>query len=265
MSNNAALEAALKKLRLDFIDGMLDRLDEIETILTTLHHHDTAFDETFLDLRRHIHSIKGQGGTFDFPAISMIAHKMEDCIEVSPAINDNELHTLEIYFDRIRNILEAGVNPPEEELPNLLRAGNLDADKVIKDQKSRVIDILLVMPGGLQRKIIAQELASCGFRLSMFDTPTHALKHALQIPPDLVFATMEMVEMNGLELAHVFNAVEATRNRRFILMTSAGDTCTTVDSLPANVAVIRKGPTFFKELMEQLVAWRVFGNMGRVA
>ena len=265
MGKNAALEVALKQLRLDFIDGMIDRLDEIEIILTTLRQYDAAFDETFLDLRRHIHSIKGQGGTFDLPAISMIAHKMEDCIEVSPEINDNELHTLEIYFDRIRNILEAGVNPPEEELPTLLRAGNLDADKIIKDQNSRVIDILLVMPGGLQRKIIAQELASCGFRLSMFDIPTDALKHALQITPDLVFATQEMVELNGLELARVFNAIEATRNRRFILMTSAEDTRIPADNLPANVAVIRKGPAFFKELMEQLVDWGLFGDIGQVA
>ncbi|MEQ8804163.1 MAG: Hpt domain-containing protein [Rhodospirillales bacterium] len=265
MSKNAALEVALKKLRLDFIDGMLDRLDEIEVILTTLRQHDAAFDETFLDLQRHIHSIKGQGGTFDFPAISMIAHKMEDCIEVSPAINDNDLHTLEIYFDRIRSILEAGVNPPEEELSALLRMGNLDADKVIKDQKSRVIDILLVMPGGLQRKIIAQELASCGFRLSMFDSPTDAIKHAVQIPPNLIFATLEMAELSGLELAHVFNAIEATKGRRFILMTSIEDKRIPTDDLLPNVAVVRKGPTFFGDLMEQLVAWGLFGNLGRAA
>lgn len=263
MSKNAALEAALDKLRLDFIEGTLDRLDEIEVILTALRKHDAAFEETFLDLRRHIHSIKGMGATFEFPAISMIAHKMEDCIEVSPAIDDNELHTIETYFDRIRNILETGVNPPESDLPDLLRIGTLDAGKVIKSQNTRVIDILLIMPASLQRKIIAQELASCGFRLTMFDTPTDAIKHAIQLPPDLIFATLEMAELSGLELAHVFNAIEATKERRFILMTSAEDKRIPANDFPANVAVVRKGPAFFQELMEYLVDWGLFGDMGK--
>ena len=32
----------------------------------------------------HIHSIKGQGGTFDFGAVTTIAQKLEDFVEAVP-------------------------------------------------------------------------------------------------------------------------------------------------------------------------------------
>lgn len=265
MSTNKTLEAAIERLRLDFVEGSLERLDELEGVLMALRAHDESFADRFLDLQRHIHSIKGQGSTFDFPAVTQIAHRLEDFIEVSPRIGDSELDVIQIYLDRIRAILESGVNPPASALASLLRPDDLDPASITKSQQVRVVEMLLIMPKGLQRKIIGEELASCGFRVSMTEDPVAAIGQAIALKPDIIFATQEMAGMTGLELAQVLQIINATRGRRFILLTSADDAQIRRDALPPDTAIVHKGARFTEELMHCLVAWGLFGDWGAVA
>lgn len=265
MSTNATLEAAVAQLRLDFIEGTLDRMDTLEGTMMALREPDDRFSETFQDLQRHVHSIKGQGRTFDFPSITRIAHRLEDFIEISPKIGSHELDVIQIFLDRIREVLESGQDAPEKDMPRLLQVGALDPETVARSQPSRVVEILVVMPKGLQRKIIAEELASCGFRLSMVETPVEAISYAISNKPDIIFATLEMVQMSGTELARVLEVVEATRGSRFILLTSKDDKNVNRYRLPEQTVIIHKGAGFTEELMECLIGWGMFGTFGKSA
>lgn len=265
MAKNTSLEQALAKMRLEFIDDTLERLTTLDDLLFKLRSHDDEFDAAFQDLQRHVHSIKGLAGTFDFQSITQIANRLEDHIEISPQIGDRELDVIEVYLDRIGMILQAGENPPEQEMESYLRAGILSAEEIAKAQDVRVVDILLVMPQGVQRKLIAEELASCGFRLSMVDSPVEAIGRAIEIRPDIVFATLEMVQMSGTELARALEVISATQGSRFILLTSQDAESMAAKQLPANTAIIKKGANFFEDLMGTLVEWGMFGNVAKSA
>ena len=75
------------------------------------------------------------------------------------------------YVDAIHKIVDNGENPDDQETTKILRAlpvsGTITVDAIASDQTPRDIGFLLVMPKGLQRRIIGEELASCGFRVSL--------------------------------------------------------------------------------------------------
>jgi len=247
-------------LRNEFIDGGIERLDLLDNMLLEMRKRDESFDEHMRDLLRHVHSMKGQGSTFDFSSITEIAHTLEDYIEVSPTIGDEQLDAVQIYLDRMRGVLESGENPSPEELRKLLRLHDISAEE-IHSQGSKTVQMLLIMPKGLQRKIIAQELGSCGFRVIIADDPISAISIAIAKRPDMALSTMFMEQMTGMELVRAFRVIKKTKDIKFILMTSDNNDQDEAFALPSNTVMVRKGKDFTEDLTLALMKWGMFGNI----
>ncbi len=262
MDNSNKVKAALEQIQREFIDASIERLDQLDNMLIAMRRKDEAFSETLGDFLRHVHSLKGQGGTFDLPAITHIAHALEDYVEVSPNIGEKELDGVQIYCDRMRRVFETGENPPDDELQQLLRlsTAGMNAEE-IAGQDRKAVDMLLVMPKGLQRKIIAQELDSCGFRVIIAKNPIQALDLALTHGSQMVLATMVMQPITGLELARCMRQIKKTSDVRFILMTSDDNNESDTFTLPKNTVIVRKGKDFTEDLALALMKWGVFGNL----
>ena len=261
VANKAKFEEAMARFRLEFIESSGDRLDEIDAHINRLHAMDGGFTERFLELQRSVHTLKGSAGSFGFPTATVIAHRLEDYIETADTIGPNELDDIQIFVDVIRRIFESGDNPPNAEAAVILR-GLPSATAVaagFSNQTIKDISVVLVMPLSVQRKIVAGELASCGFRVTMAETGVAAVAAVMACHPDMVVASFELADMTGGELAHVFAAIEATRIHRFMLMTSFDLVDPRLASLPDGTAVVRKGNHFAEDLMETLVGWGVFG------
>lgn len=256
---NTDVAEMLARLRLEFIEGTLERMDGLDRLIVHMRAAPVETTTGIQEVLRHVHSIKGQGGTFDLPAISRISHALEDFVEVSPKIADHELDVIQIFLDRIRRILEDGENPPETAMVDLLRVGRPTAEQIAESQVKKIVEMAIVMPRGIQRKIIAQELGSCGFRVRTADTPTEGLRLILESKPDVVFATMVMSEMSGLDLARALSVIECTQERNVIVLASS--TKHDGEPLPKNTRLVHKGPTFSEELLECLVDWGYFGDV----
>ena len=71
------------QLRREFIDNTRDRLTIVDDLITRLMDGGSGFDDALMKLQRHVHSIKGMGGTFDFPTVTTIAHRLEDYMETA--------------------------------------------------------------------------------------------------------------------------------------------------------------------------------------
>lgn len=162
MDTDTSLDAVMRGLRLDFITNCQDMLGNIDELIVRMRAMDRR-DEAFMEIRRIIHSIKGQGGTFGFPLITHIAHMLEDYIETLLEISPPALNDIQTFIDRISAVLDSPTTPDETETESILEAlPNVQAkeftDQIVKDLRA-----LVVMPKGIQRKIIGQELVSCGF------------------------------------------------------------------------------------------------------
>jgi HPt (histidine-containing phosphotransfer) domain-containing protein/CheY-like chemotaxis protein len=256
LPDKAEIDAFLSNMRVDFIDNSLDRMDELETIIVRLKSGQGERPEEFLDLQRHIHSLKGSAGSYGFQLVSQIAHRIEDYIETADHIGPAELDAIQGFLDRVRAILEAGDDPEPDEaaaiLARLPSAAAAEAPVV-----RRHVNTLLVMPKGVQRKIIAQELAGWGMRLSMVENGVDSIQAAVCHPPGLIIASQELPDFSGVQLARLFGTMEATESCPFVLVTTYSEGNPALVGLPHDAAVVRKGKRFSADLRVLLESWKL--------
>lgn len=255
------LEAALLRLKDDFIATSLDKLDHVDQIIDAFYQGQNGTEDQYFQLQRDIHSIKGSAGTHGLSTLTLVAHRLEDYLESSSSASANKWQDIQAFCDEMRKLVELGAEPDatvrEETLKRLPSIVD-DKTTAISEQKKRHVTILLVMPQGVQRKVIAKELTDCGFDLSYATRPLEAVSLVMNINPDAVLSNQEFPHMTGLELAHVLKAIEATRETPFALLTSSD---IPKDTLPQETQLIKKGGNFMSELTDYLLDVGLFGRL----
>ena len=265
MSNSVTeLDDFVEQFRREFIETTIERLSTVDDLITAMMENQNA-DEALGEFLRHIHSLKGQGGTFDFPTITTVAHRLEDYVETAPEHTDSQLKDIQYFVDVLRRIIESGVDPDPQEITAILNslpvtAQDYDKVEAFDDHKPiQDVQILLVMPKGTQRKIIGKELAACGFQISNADTPVEAIKYAIDHKPDIIIGSREMEQMGGAEMAQVIQTIEATKDCRVVVAATSAKKDKELTNLPESARVIQKGPGFIDDLTECLSDWGFFG------
>ena len=254
MADQVDVEAFLANIKVEFIDHSLDRMNELEAVIGRLKAGEGDWQSQFLGLQRHVHSLKGSAGSYGFHLVGQIAHRVEDYIETVEDIGPRQLDAIQAILDRIRAILEAGQDPTPEEAAAVL--ARLPKAVVSGAPHGRPeTHALLIMPKGVQRKIIAQELAGWGMHLSMVDNGVDSIRAALCSAPGLIIASQELPDLHGDELARIFHMLSATEKCPFVLVTAYTKEDSALSDLPPDVAVIHKGTDFSVALRAQLDSW----------
>lgn len=250
--------AMLERLSAEFRDSCRESMDECDLILERLSKSGPTDTATLIELQRRIHNVKGQGGSFGFPAITLIVHKLEDYLEAAdkPA---GHVRDIQVFLDAIRAIVESGANPPEGDYPALLRTLPRARSGFTAVQRSRDVHVLLAMPKDVQRRIVRQELASCGFDVTCADTGVSAIGLVLSTRPDAVFASLVLPDMTGADLARALAAIGTARKCPFGLLTTKSADDPQFAGLPAWVIV--KNDRFMEALTERLIEWGLFGRV----
>ncbi|NQW01154.1 MAG: Hpt domain-containing protein [Rhodospirillales bacterium] len=261
---SSKIDEFVEQVRREFIESTSERLNSVDDLITAMMD-SQQFDESLVEFLRQIHSIKGLGGTFDFPTVSTIAHRLEDYIETAPEFAARQFKDIQYFVDVIRRIIESGIEPDASELSTLLKSLPVTAkdfaDIEAFDDNKPIQDVrlLLVMPKGTQRKIIGKELAACGFQIANSDTPVEAVKYAIDHKPDIVIVSRVMEQMGGREMARVLATIDATKDCRIIIAATTGKGDTAFADLPESTRVIQKGPGFIDDLTDCLSGWGFFG------
>ncbi len=248
---NPDLDMIIASMRDDFVVDGLDKLDEIDTALDQIDDGHGKYDNHLLEVKRIAHSIKGLGGSFGFISVSRIAHALEDFLEVSGSDGRIPIPETRVHIETMRRVLNSGTEPPEEEtamLLDTLPAPTQPGAAAVKRFKGKAV---LLLPSGVQRKIIARELNSFGLRTTVFDDPLHGIDFALSGATDLLITTMQMKRMTGLELAQAMAVFERTRHVKVAVLTADTDHLDGI-TVPANAHVIAKGPSFGRDMMQYL-------------
>ncbi len=261
MQETNAYEAILAQLRVDFIESSKERLITLNDLISTMMISNDP-SEKLPDFLRHIHSLKGQGGSFDFSFVTTVSHKLEDYIETAPVMGQRQFKDIQVFIDLIRDVMEATMDPPEDAIDGILSALPVTAVEFTEQPSLKNVRILLVLPKGLQRTIVGKELAACGFHISNADRPTEALAVAVVNPPDIVVVSRVMAEMNGVEFSNVLKQIGNTKNCRVIIATSTDTIGAEFKDLPAGTAIVRKGAMFSDDLTSCLIDWGFFGDIG---
>ena len=265
MSNvSSEVAAFIEQIRNEFIETTTERLNTVDDLITAIMEENKA-EEALAEFLRHIHSIKGQGATFDFPTVTTVAHRLEDYVETASEHSIDQLKDIQRFVDVIRQIIESGIDPDETEVLSILAAlpvtaKNFDEVEAFSDQKPiQDVQMLLVMPKSIQRKIIGKELAACGFQVANVDTPVDAIKYAVDHNPDIIIASRIMQQMGGRELARVLSEINATKECHIVIATSEEIPKTKMKEMPSSTRVVHKGTDFVSNLTDCLNDWGYFG------
>jgi len=246
------MDMILADMRQEFIESSEDRLDEVEEVTAQLLNKNNKVEYGLLEIKRHIHSLKGLGGCFGFPAVSIWAHALEDYLEAMNYIGAEQVWDIQLFLDSIRDVLEAGRNPSDEEIAAALKSMPL---KGIEQERSRLragLCVLLLMPRGIQRKIINRELTTFGFKVIIVESSMQAIDLAITLRPDVVISSMILDRMTGIELARILGAIDGTAHNKFLLLTASDEPATMTGSIPDNVRIAKKGRGFSRDLIKFL-------------
>lgn len=253
MNSDADLEMILADMRQEFLESCEDRLTEIEAALARMRSKQGNKENDASDLKRHVHSIKGGGGSFGFSSLTLLAHALEDYLETSREIGPDQVFNIQLFIDRMQGIVDSAVNPSDDETASVIRGLPLRGLKKNPRLESPTV-VLLLMPKGIQRKIMSRELAAFGFKLVIANGSMEAIDLALVHKPEIVISTMQIDRLTGLELGRVLATLDATKHARMLLMTADGRRSLEGQEIPHSIMVQKKGTNFSETLIRFLTS-----------
>ena len=169
-------EKTLERLKTDYIESSSDTLDKIDAIIERMHSGAGDKGADFVDLQRDIHSLKGSAGTFGFSSVTIVAHRLEDYIEATRRLSNEQLMDVQVFIDGIRGKFQADVNPTEAEMDAIARitragltalsAGNVEAVGMAMDACHQTLRLLGVSSPSLEALVEAVGPHALGAKLT---------------------------------------------------------------------------------------------------
>jgi len=227
-------------LRLEFIDDISDTLEGLFTRLETHrtgHGLDTA--KLLKRLLRDTHTLKGQGGSFDFPSITMIAHRLEDYLAGIDTLESHHIVDTQFFISAMMRILESGADPGDTACSQVLRGLPAKGSAMADFLPERNYEVMLIASTTVLSHAVEQILHSQGLRVIALKSPLHAFETAVRSRPDLVIASAMMAGISGIDLARAFASMTATRNIPSAQLTGFDRANTELKGLPKTVPTIR--------------------------
>jgi CheY-like chemotaxis protein/HPt (histidine-containing phosphotransfer) domain-containing protein len=235
----------MRVLQIELHDDASDRLAEMGRVLERMTA-DGPSDPALAALRRLAHNMKGIGGSFGYPALSQVAHRMESYVTDLTSWTRETAGELQKFIDRMAEMLDRPQQPTDEELAQIVRAlpTHLVQNFSVKDISAHTVEILLVTPTRALAKLLTQQIMACGFRVNAVNDPMDGLNAALRARPDMIITSQVMRTMTGVDLVRAVRAISATTRIPAAILTSQGSDRALFPGIPGDVVILRTGDHF---------------------
>lgn len=212
------LRAMLLQLRNAYLAEMPEKFDSLERLLLEIEKSGTNI-ETFNELYRIVHSLKGSGGTHGLHIITSICHQLEDVLNLTDggAKFTPELISISLeYIDLLRAATEQ-IQSDNESFPKVEEQLN----KLRRQLAKKKYKVLLVDNSKLSTDIYLQVLSKNQIQTVVMRDGISALTRALTEPFDLIITTNEVPMLSGIALIGALKLSKSrSRNTKTILITS---------------------------------------------
>jgi PleD family two-component response regulator len=187
-------------------------------------------------------------------------HNLEDYFETLYEVNAECLTHIRPYLDVTSDIIENQDEPSVESLRKIISRLRVADETFGSGQELKDIPALLVMGTGVQRSLVGKELVSCGFRVVTSHNPIEAIGVAISAKPKFAIINKLLPGISGVELTHIFKALDTLSDCKIILLTSDNDANAIQQTIPDNSIVMHKDAKFYENLTDQLIDWGLFGD-----
>lgn len=232
----------MDRLKQEFLAEAEDSLSWIQTALDEIHDDAAGASANTIEMiRRDVHSLKGMGAGFEFPTVTLIAHRLEDYLDSIETLKTAEARNVEVFLDHIQEILSAGIDNGLDAAEDLLHAlpGGNNADAA--PQQVIVGDILVVAQSRVMAKAIERELAPRGYRVTVAASPWRAFELAILMRPEALITSAIMDRMSGVELICALSQVSATAGIPKLIVSSLEPGHPELKRLPVGVDCLSPG------------------------
>jgi CheY-like chemotaxis protein/HPt (histidine-containing phosphotransfer) domain-containing protein len=234
------IEALLASLMQEFRDDTVDVLDGLAARLKSAGERGIdSGNPLFMEIHRHAHNLKGQGGSFNFPSVTVIAHRLEDYLIGLESLEPWHIEDVLKFIDAMAGILEAGSDPGTDACGPLLRGLPTKGSAEPDNRPAGDIEILLVATAPVLARVVEGKLHARGVRVVLLRKPLAALETVVRSRPDLVICSAIMNDLNGTDLVRAFGAMQATHDIPVALLTSFPRGHHELRDLPEGTVMIR--------------------------
>lgn len=232
-----AIQLLLLQLKQGYIDQLADRFDQLETLVLQIESNGFSA-ESYNELFRQVHSLKGSGGTHNLQIITNICHPLEDYLStINAQTNLQQVQFANIAFAYIDLLRDIGLR-----LQNRDETFH-DIDAVLAKLRARSFAprfaALIVENSTVLVKILSQTLEMFNFRIVTLDDGYQALGRALVEPFDLIISGNEIRQLNGTAMLAALKLAHGINSRTRTIMLSA--------SRPANIPALQPNHLLIKD------------------
>lgn len=238
--NAKMIEDLEVQLQAEFLGDAKDRLNSSQCALYAMAKDDTEQQDNLVVLHRELHALKGMGGTFGFPSVTLISHRLEDYLAELSDYGERAVSDIQVYLDRLADILESGEDLGDG-AAEVLRGLPVQQVPGFDDIQLRDVDVLVVTPSRAVGQGVGRELRACGYRVTFAQTALAALEIAATVKPAMALSAASLDVLSGFDLVRGMQVMGATRGVRLGLLTSFDADHPELKALPEGVHVVRLG------------------------
>ncbi|MEE8332355.1 MAG: Hpt domain-containing protein [Alphaproteobacteria bacterium] len=236
-SDTFAYEEVIAALRGEFRVDAQDRLAQLDSDLVRVRKKTVTGASALSELCREIHTLKGNGGSFGYPTISVIAHRLESYITGISGLDDTSIDDIMVFLDRMRDVLDD--DDDDEKTAEIVRALPVHTINRMPDTEGVDLEVLLTASTPIIGRAVEGEFKLQGCRVTMLNNPIDAFAMAIRMRPDVVVASAISKDISGADMAAAFRSMQATQNIVFALLTSFPRTHPELKDLPTEILLIR--------------------------
>jgi CheY-like chemotaxis protein/HPt (histidine-containing phosphotransfer) domain-containing protein len=237
-----------ENLRETFREDSAERLVGMDKLVEQALEGAVTLDAALPQLRRDTHTLKGMGDSSGFPLVSMMAHRLENYLDDLDA-TQGELALIDIraHIDAMEAAMSGGPGD-DGAVATALRALPMPRSFNPNEIELRNVEALLVTSSRVVGRLVARELAACGIRAVLTQSPTEAFTLAIRTKPNLIIVSATMAELPGTDLARALAAMATTHKIPVAVLTSFSDGELSRQGLPAGIHTIHTGEKLSEDL-----------------
>ena len=229
----------LMQLREEFLAHSQTRVEILDACIASLSAPDDGGADRLIEFQREVHNLKGAGGSFGFPTLSLIAHRLEDYLSSAGNPTAKQLGDLQVFVDRLSSIIDDGAEPDDDATNAILRALPVHTQFDPSEVVQRNVEVLLVIPSRAIVQVVSRELQACGYRVITTQTPSMAFDIVIKTRPDMIITSAVLDPVSGIDLVRAFAAMTLTESIPIAVLTSFALDHQDFQRLPANATIIR--------------------------
>ncbi len=210
----------LEQIRNSYLVEMPVKCDDIENLILSL---TSNFSDSYAEVYRLVHSMKGSAGTHGLAMVSAICHELEDNLakldESGKDVNGTEINIMLRLVDLVRRARGIALKNTSD-----FSETERELEAIRKESLQDEYPVLLVESSGYVKLMCQQALSSLPVQLTIEEDGLLALQRLLNKRFACVITANETKTLNGIAMiSAIRNSESRNKNIKTILLTSRED------------------------------------------